>query len=87
MPNKLFNYHTIGIPVISTHCADLSETIEKLGTGIVVERSVSAIKDGLKELVEHYEEYQKRVLVYQGLFQWPVDELRLFSIYERVLGN
>ncbi len=87
MPNKLYNYHVAGVPVIATHCADLSDTIEQLGTGVVVERTVSAVKEGLKELAEHYEEYQGRVLEHQSVFHWSADEVHLLDIYERVLGN
>ena len=87
MPNKLYNYHVAGIPVLATHCADLSVTIEKLRTGIVVERTVSAVREGLVKLIDHYEEYQQRVLDYQRMFHWSVDEDRLFGIYEKLLKN
>lgn len=85
MPNKLFNYHTAGVPVLATHCADSSDTITQLGTGVVVERNVEAVKNGLMELVEHYEEYQKLVLEHQKEFHWSSDEVRLFDVYESLL--
>lgn len=86
MPNKLFNYHISGIPVLATHCADLCDTIEQLGTGVIVERNVESVKNGLVKLVAHYDEYQSHVLEHQKEFYWSSDEERLFSIYERVLS-
>ena len=85
MPNKLFNYHNAGLPVLATHCADLSDTIRDLKTGVIIERNVEAVKDGLKELVAHYEVYQTNVLFHQQEFNWQSDEKQLFEIYEGVL--
>lgn len=87
MPNKLFNYHIVGVPVLSTHCADLSDIINKLKTGIVVERNIESVKQGLKNLCEHYEEYQTNVLYNQEKFHWSTDEKQLYKIYSTVLGQ
>ncbi len=86
MPNKLFTYHVTGLPVLSTHCADLSDTIRQLGTGVTVERSVESVKQGLMKLVEHYGEYQSHVLEHQKEFHWSNDEGRLLKIYEGILA-
>lgn len=84
MPNKLYNYHIVGIPVLSVHCADLSDTILQCGTGVVVERNVESIKLGLVKLAEHYSEYQKNVLTYQQRFHWSSDEKQLLEIYKNI---
>ncbi len=87
MPNKLFNYQVVGVPVLSTHCADLSDIINKFNTGIVVERNIESVKQGLKKLCEHYEYYQNNVLENQKKFHWSTDEKQLFEIYRKVLGQ
>lgn len=86
MPNKLFNYHVVGVPVISTHCAELSDIILQKGTGVIVERDIESVKQGLMNLLENYSKYQHNVLKYQEQFHWNSDEKRLFDIYKKVLN-
>lgn len=85
MPNKLFNYSVTGIPLLATHCADLTETIDNLKCGITVERNVNSVVNGLKELVNNYSFYQTNVLKIQEQFHWTTEESKLISLYEKVL--
>lgn len=85
MPNKLYNYHVAGVPVLATQCAELSDTIKEYGTGVIVERNVEAVKRGLMNIVENYSDFQERVLENQKKFHWSSDEVRLFEIYDTVL--
>ena len=85
MPNKFYNYLAKGLPVIATHCADFCDMIEKKQTGVVVERNVESVKDGLIKLVDNYDYYQRNVLKSQDEYLWSNDEKTLFAIYEQVL--
>jgi glycosyltransferase involved in cell wall biosynthesis len=87
MPNKLFNYINASMPILSTHCAELSDFIEYNKIGCIVERNIDSIKMGLKELVSNYSFYQKNIKNIQNLVSWEAEKNKLISLYQKLLGE
>jgi glycosyltransferase involved in cell wall biosynthesis len=87
MPIKLFNYISASMPILSTHCAELSEFIEYNKIGCIVERDISSIKTGLKELVSNYSFYLKNIQNIQYSVSWETEKSKLLGLYQNLLGE
>lgn len=87
MPNRLFNYHCAGIPVICSKCADLTDMILSTKTGVMFERNIDSLRDALKTIKENYVEYYNNVRNEAYKYHWDLQETNLYSIYEEVLNN
>jgi glycosyltransferase involved in cell wall biosynthesis len=85
MPNKLFNYINAALPILTVHCAELSDFIFYNKIGCVVERNVNAIKEGLHELISNYDYYSENIINIQQSYTWKNDEKRLLELYEHTL--
>jgi glycosyltransferase involved in cell wall biosynthesis len=87
MPNKLFNYINAGLPILSVQCAESSELITTNKIGVIVERDINSIREGLHELITNYDYYQQNVRNAQKLFSWKNEEIKLLSLYKNLLNH
>jgi glycosyltransferase involved in cell wall biosynthesis len=87
MPNKLFNYINAGLLILSVQCAESSELITANKIGVIVERDIDSIKEGLHELITNYDYYQQNVRNTQELFSWKNEEIKLLSLYKNLLNH
>ena len=59
-PNKIFEYSCFGLPIIGNNIPGLTNTIGSCGAGICTDFSYSNIKEAIREIVLHYDEFSKR---------------------------
>lgn len=87
MPNKLFNYINVGLPILSVQCAEVSDFILEHKIGVIVERNIDSIKKGLHELMANYNYYQQNIKIAQKSFAWENEKTKLLSLYEELLKS
>jgi glycosyltransferase involved in cell wall biosynthesis len=87
MPNKLFNYINASMPILSTHCAELSDFIEYNKIGRIVERDIDSIKMGLMEIISNYSFYLKNIQKIQEAVSWETEKNKLLGLYQNILGE
>lgn len=51
VPNKLFDYMCVGLPVLATPLRPVARIIELENCGLIVDEDAKAIADGMKKLV------------------------------------
>lgn len=62
-PNKIWEYTCYGLPVICNDIPGLKYTIEIAGAGLCVnENETDSIYNGLKEIVDYYDEYSNKAV-------------------------
>ena len=89
---KVFEYMSMGLPVILSDCSYNRMMVEKLQFGICVDPDdVDAIASAIRYLLDHPEEARRmgengRRAV-QEEFNWGVEEKKLFALYEDILKN
>ena len=72
LPNKLFEYALMGLPVISSNLPNINPIIEKYNLGKTLKNSVSttSILKAIKEIKNNFQEYQKINQIIQKKFTW-----------------
>jgi len=91
-PTKLFEYMAMGLPAVVSNFPLYSRVIDMTGGGVAVEpKDVESIFSKVRPFVESPELCQKigekgRRSVRQ-LFNWGVEEKKLYSLYDRILSN
>ncbi len=80
LPNKIFQYLRLGMPVICSKLPEVEKLIKKTGTGVVCDFSVSEIGKGLKEISENYTEFRKNAERYREKFVWEKQEHTLMEL-------
>lgn len=87
---KVFEYMSMGLPVILSDCPYNRMMVEKLDFGICVDpEDVHAIASAIRYLLDHPEEAKRmgengRRAVKEE-FNWGVEEKKLFALYEDIL--
>lgn len=87
MPNKLFNYINAALPILSVHCAELSDFIIYNKIGCIVERNLESIKQGLNELIVNYDYYLENIISIQQSYSWKNEEKKLLELYGGLLKS
>ena len=86
---KLFEYTTLGLPIIGSNFGHVKRYIEKDKTGLLVEpdNSNNIAKKMIKLLEnnELYEQFRKNTLEAALNYQWSIMEKKLLEIYENII--
>ena len=80
-PNKIFEYMLAGIPTVASNHPGKSYVIEKEQTGVCVEETPEAIKDGIERVVVNYNFYKEHCLQKRHLYTWEVEGKKLVELY------
>ncbi|PWL28821.1 MAG: glycosyl transferase [Fluviicola sp. XM-24bin1] len=91
-PNKIFEYMASGLPVIGSHFDLWKAIIEENKCGICVDPekpteiadAISYIQENPEEAIEMGERGRKQVL---EVYNWGVEEAKLFILYKNVIGQ
>jgi len=51
VPNKLFDYMSVGLPIVATPLKPVARVIEREGCGLIVEENPQSVADGLRDLI------------------------------------
>jgi len=85
MPNKLFEYAMVGLPVLSTKTKDMADMVLDRKMGVVVdELTADGVNAAIDRLVNSPELPRYRENAYQTALQysWEVQEEKLLSAYQ-----
>ncbi|WP_083928423.1 glycosyltransferase [Marinobacterium rhizophilum] len=91
-PTKLFEYMTMGIPVVVSNFPLYKELVERVGCGIVVDpKNTIDIVDAVKWLIENPDEAfnmgaRGREAV-EREYNWSIEEIKLIRFYVNIAGN
>jgi glycosyltransferase involved in cell wall biosynthesis len=91
-PNKMFEYMSAGVPVISSNFPLWREIIEGNDCGVCVDPlDPSAIAQAIDHLVAHPEEARRkgengRRAVLE-MYNWSIEEGKLLSFYDQILAR
>lgn len=87
LPNKLFEYTMVGLPVIVSNMKEMKELVEKYSIGIVVKNyEVNSINNSINEILECDLEQMKlnsRRCAEEN--SWEKQEIKMIDQYKRVL--
>jgi glycosyltransferase involved in cell wall biosynthesis len=92
LPNKLFDYMLVGLPVIASNFPLYKEVVDENNCGLIVDPTKpEEIAAAIEYLIEHPEEARKmgkngRKAVLEK-YNWEKESKKLLAIYERVLDN
>ncbi|WP_148624607.1 glycosyltransferase [Aliarcobacter cryaerophilus] len=87
MPNKIFEYAMVGLPVIVSNMKEMRELVEKYNMGIIVEdESIKSINDAINKIVcLNIEEMKQNARICAEENCWEKQEIIMINEYKRVL--
>ncbi len=88
MPNKLFEYAMVGLPVIISNMKEMRETVEKYNMGTVVEEeSVESISNAIdKILTLNLRKLKQNARKYAEENAWEIQEQKMIAKYRELLA-
>jgi len=91
IPNKLFDYMSVGLPVVSTRLGPISRILETEGCGIIVDESPQGAAEGIRELIL---DWSKRALysengykAAQFRYKWAYEEAKIVRDISLLTGK
>ncbi|MED1603614.1 glycosyltransferase [Alkalihalophilus marmarensis] len=84
-PNKIFEYLLAGIPTVASDHPGKNYLIKKEETGVCIEETPEAIKDGVLHVISHYEEIKKTCLIKRHNYTWEKEQQKLIQMYDKLL--
>jgi glycosyltransferase involved in cell wall biosynthesis len=92
LPNKLFDYMLVGLPVVASNFPLYREIVEPHHCGLLVDPSrPEEIAGAMEYLIEHPQQARdmgengRRAVIEE--FNWTTESEKLLQIYETVLGD
>jgi len=91
-PNKLFEYMSVGLPVIASYFPLWKEIVEENNCGVCVDPNNSEeIANKMKYFFNHNKEIEEMgkngILAVETTYNWLVEESKLVALYERLLRD
>jgi len=86
-PNKLFNYVSAGLPIITFDIPASSWIVKRYNIGRVVDRKLESFKEGIVDIVSRYEYYKNNVKNARKDLAFSSQVNRLLELYELVLND
>lgn len=87
-PNKVYEAMMLSKPVIMCKNTGWDETVEKYGTGILVDPGKDGLKDGLNALYDKKEYWQvmgnNAERLYREKYSWSIVKDRIIKLYENL---
>jgi glycosyltransferase involved in cell wall biosynthesis len=86
VPTKIFEYASLGLPVIANNFDSISSLNTQSKFGILLDRiDYNSIENALLEILEDYEKYSESSLISGNLFSWKNEESKYLRIINSVL--
>ena len=87
LPNKLFEYLSVGLPVIASDLPCMADLIETHQCGWVIPLSGNAVATLISTIDrQRVDQLRSRALSVQAEFNWEREETALMAIYENYFG-
>jgi len=89
LDNKLFNYVSAGIPILSTAQPEYKNIVEQYNVGVCInpDTSSTAYIDGMKEIIASYAKYKANVLKAREILNWENESVKLLVLYEKLINK
>jgi len=84
-PNKLFNYISASLPVISFDVPASTRMIEMYNVGLVVERNLKSFKAGIQKVILDYDLYKANIAENRKYFSFESEAGKLYALYDELL--
>lgn len=84
MPNKLFEYAMVGLPIVGSNLKDMSDAIRKYNLGVITRKDTpEAINDAIDELLKmDLEKLRQNSLAFAKEFCWEKQEEKMIKEYK-----
>lgn len=88
MPNKIFEYTMVGLPVIVSNLRDLAQTVKKYNLGVVTKNDTpEAINEAIDELLSmDLDKLKDNALKFAKEYCWEEQEKKMIDEYRRILA-
>ena len=81
MPNKLFEYTLMGLPVISSPLKNMKNIVEKYNLGVVVdEQNCQEQINAVKHIINHKKQYDHIQQTIQQKFTWEIQHEKFINL-------
>lgn len=83
-PNKIFEYLLAGVPCVCSDHPGKSYVVREEGTGLCVEETPEAIKEGILAVLADWDKYRKTCLRKRERFTWQQEQVKLEHLYRQL---
>ena len=90
LPNKFFEAVAAGLPILAGQGVDIGQQMAQYDLGFICHpKEPQSIADGIAHLLEdqNQKHYRQQVIQAQAELNWEVEEQKLFSLYDAILGK
>jgi glycosyltransferase involved in cell wall biosynthesis len=89
LPNKLFEYTMVGLPVIVSNMKEMRELVEKYDMGIIVyDDKIESINDAIDKILQSdIKQMKKNARKCAEENSWEKQEVKMINEYKRVLNG
>jgi glycosyltransferase involved in cell wall biosynthesis len=88
LPNKIWEFLTVGVPVLMTDIPELRRVIEHHTCGWVIEPKLEEVRRAIRELERSdIERCRRQIARNPHEFGWHIEERSLLPVYESLLGR
>jgi glycosyltransferase involved in cell wall biosynthesis len=89
LPNKLFEYTMVGLPVIVSNMKEMRELVEKYDMGIIVEDDkVNSMNNAIDKILQSdINQMKQNARKCAEENSWEVQEIKMLNEYKRVLNG
>ncbi len=84
-PNKLFNYITAQIPILSFEIPASADLIRQYNIGLIADRNLEDTKRKIKSIIADYEKYLENLKNAEKELSWNAEEKKLLRLYNEEL--
>jgi len=89
LPNKVFEYHMVGLPVLVSGLSELKRFIKNYHTGFILNDifNQQEFNELLPIIIKEYQHKKNYIQKVQNIYNWEEQEKKLFTIYMNLEKN
>lgn len=86
LPNKVFEYHMVGLPILVSGLSELKRFIKNHHTGFILNDifNQQEFNQLLPIIIKEYQDKQKYIQNVQKIYNWEEQEKKLFTLYQNI---